>query len=86
VRVELIHNRHLLCGHILKRDQLKPRQLWASSSGADRTVMVDHIHGDWVGYSWIEDGEVKNHTKDWFAFQCRYCLVLPSNKIPEELK
>ena len=85
MRVELIHGRYLLCGHIIPYDQVKHGQVWASADGSNRTVTISGVRDDWVGYTWRENGRVIYHEKLNFAFQCRYCLVLPDTNIPQEL-
>ena len=85
MRVETINGRHLLCGHILREDQIERGQLWASADGSNRTVRVEGVADGWVHYSWVEHGRVVNHEKDCFAFQSRYCLILPGADIPKEL-
>lgn len=86
MRVETIHGRHLLCGCILPRRSLKHGQVWASADGSNRTVTISGVRDDWVGYTWKENGQPKYHEKTVFAFQCRYCLVLPTTDIPADLK
>jgi hypothetical protein len=76
MRVEVVNGRKLLCGQILKHNELAVGQTWAPASGADRTVKITDIDGDWVRYEWVEGGQTVSHEKDLFAFQCRYCLVL----------
>ena len=85
MRVETVHGRHLLCGVILPNNQVKHAQTWASADGSNRTVTVSAVRGEWVGYTWKEEGRPKYHEKLIFAFQCRYCLVLPTAEIPKEL-
>lgn len=86
MRVELVHNRYLLCGCILDPALVKSGQVWAAADGSNRTVTILHIKSDWVTYSWVVGDAQKQHQKSLFAFQCRYCLVLPTYEIPEELK
>jgi hypothetical protein len=74
MRVEIVNGRKLLCGQILKPDQLAVGQTWAPASGSDRTVKIIGINGEWVRYEW--EGSTVSHEKDAFSFQCRYCLVL----------
>jgi hypothetical protein len=76
MRVEVVNGRKLLCGQILKLDQLAVGQIWASASGADRTVKITDIDGDWVRYEWVQGGKPASNEKEAFAFQCRYCLVM----------
>lgn len=83
MRVELLNGRHILCGHILPLEKLKVGQVWASLSG---TVTIVVIEDDWIVYEWEEGGRKVRHEKDCFSFQCRYCLVLDFNEIPEHLK
>lgn len=83
-RVETIHSRHLLCGGIVPTYFVKAGQRWAAASGSDREVFVESA-GEWVDYSWTENGRKMLHTKMNFAFQCRYCLVLDKPEIPKEL-
>lgn len=85
MRVEEKHGRYLLCGYTLSNNQIKAGQVWAPADGSNRTVTVKS-GGEWVDYEWEEDGEKKLHTKMNFAFQCRYCLVLPTDEIPEWLR
>ena len=80
-RVETIHGRHLLCGGIIPRDMVKAGQEWAPADGGNYTVNVTAVSDDCVHYTW-GDGKTQ-HQKDNFAFQCRYCLVLPSPELPE---
>ena len=84
-RVERVNNRWLLCGGILRYDQVKPGQVWAPASGEDRTVRVYDTSDGWVDYAWYENGQARAHTKDSFSFQCRYCLVLPTPEVPKEI-
>lgn len=86
MRVELIHGRHLLCGHILANDQVRAGQKWAAADGSNRSVRIVAVAHDWVTYTWDEYGEPKYHDKSIFAFQCRYCLVLDGPEIPKEFQ
>ena len=85
MRTEQVHGRWLLCGHILRDDQVKPGQKWAPADGSNRSVRIVAVAHDWVTYTWDEYGEPKYHDKSIFAFQCRYCLVLDGPEIPKEL-
>lgn len=85
MRVETINGRHLLCGHILHRVHLKAGQKWAPADGSDRQVTIQSIDGDWITYGWYETDGHKSHVKDWFSFQCRYCLVLDEPDIPDHI-
>ena len=85
MRVETVNDRYLLCGHILHRVHLQEGQKWAQADGTNRTVTITRIDGDWITYEWYEDQKYQSHVKDWFSFQCRYCLVLNTPDIPEEI-
>lgn len=85
MRIETVRGRHLLCGVILPAAQVKTGQVWAAADGSNRTVTIES-GGEWVDYSWLENGEKKLHTKTNFAFQCRYCLVLDEPVIPPGLQ
>lgn len=76
MRVELVAGRYLLCGHILHWSQIQPGEVWAAASGSGHEVTIQVVNRQWVTYSWIENRQLKTHSKDPFAFQCRYCLVL----------
>lgn len=82
MRTELANGRWLLCGHILPNEQVKVGQVWAPASGGNHTVTVVEVSAEWVTY---EGDYQARHEKLIFAFQCRYCLVLPTADIPEEL-
>ena len=85
MRVETINDRHLLCDHILHRTHLKVGQKWAPASGGNYTVTIQRIDDEWITYAWYETDGYKSHVKDWFSFQCRYCLVLDKPEIPEHI-
>lgn len=85
MRIEQVNGRYLLCGVILNSSDIRSGQVWAPADGSDRMVLVES-GGEWVDYSWEEKGEKKVHTKMSFSFQCRYCLVLPTNEIPVEMQ
>lgn len=87
MRTELVHDRWLLCGTILPTKKITHGQVWAAADGTNRTVTVSSVRDDWVGYNHDGDyGVHKYHEKIAFAFQCRYCLVLPTAEIPKELQ
>lgn len=73
----------LLCGGIIPEDMVKPGQTW-EAAGGHRVEVVD-AQGGWVKYRWTEKGEVREHDKQNFAFQCRYCLVLNMRVFPDGL-
>jgi hypothetical protein len=74
MRIETVRGRQIVCGHIYPKEELAVGQYWAQADGADRLVVIRAIEGDQVLY-----GDVGNDTtyqKDWFNFQCRYCLIV----------
>lgn len=84
MRVEEENGRYLLCGHIIKYDQIKPGQIWANAQGKGEVVVI-RVEDGWVKYEWEVEGHLRSHEKLAFAFQCRYFLVLESSEIPDEL-
>ena len=84
LRIETLHGRHLICGGTLPSSAVKNGQTWAAADGSNRTVRVESA-GEWVDYSWEENGTRKLHTKMNFAFQCRYCLVVDTPEVPDEI-
>jgi hypothetical protein len=86
VRTEEVNGRWLLCGHILDKSKIEVGQTWAAADGGNYTVQITDVDQfGYVRYCWEERGETRFHEKESFAFQCRYCLVLPSAEIPEDL-
>jgi hypothetical protein len=85
MRIETVHGRNLVCGHIFAFEEILVGQVWASADGSDRTVRVvgTPYLGHWVVYEWEEQGQTKRHAKEQFAFQCRYCLVVSQEKANE---
>lgn len=80
MRVEWRHGHHILCGVVLPANKLKPGQVWVAGGLPVTIISVDH--NGWVTYEGVAQ---QRWEKDAFSFQCRYCLVVPTNKIPEEL-
>mgnify|MGYP000567807005 CR=1 FL=1 len=80
--VKTVHGRHLVVGGILPAHLVKAGQTWAPADGANHEVEITKIEDGWVTYRWNSGA----HEKDMFAFQCRYCLTLPTAELPEELK
>jgi hypothetical protein len=76
MRIETVHGRNLVCGHIFKSEELASGQRWAPASGNNYEVKIVAVDGEWVTYEWEENGERKFHEKDSFSFQCRYCKVV----------
>ena len=74
MRIETVHGRKLVCGHIYKQNELAVGQRWAQADGADRVVEIRSIDGEWIQYG--EYGNDRTFEKDWFSFQCRYCKVV----------
>ena len=76
LRIEEYHGKTIACGGIFPPHEIKEGQLWQASGGG--TVTVERVNDHSVYYSWEERGTKKTHDKSHFAFQCRYCLVLPN--------
>ena len=84
MRIEVINGRALLCGHILGKEFILPGQRWAPADGSDREVLVvDICPAGWVKYTWDENGVARTHSKESFAFQCRYCLVFDQEDVDD---
>lgn len=75
MRLEWKNNKRILCGHILPAQKIKSGQQWMGSSGLIVTVNCVDEFG-WVHYNWIENGELVEHQKDSFSFQCRYSVIV----------
>lgn len=84
MRVETIHGRYLLCGGVIPAEDVEVGQIWSPADGSNRSVRVEAVTRDFVTYSWKEGDSFKEHSKLNFAFQCRYCLVLPTNEVPRK--
>jgi hypothetical protein len=65
---------------------VKHGQEWAAADGGGYTVIVSGVRGDWVGYTWRENDKVQYHEKTNIGFQSRYCLVVDTRELPQELK
>jgi len=76
LRLERHHDETIACGGIFPADEIKEGQRWQESSG--HTVTVECVNDHSVYYSWRERGTKMTHDKAHFAFQCRYCLILPN--------
>jgi hypothetical protein len=76
MRIEIVHGRKLVCGHIFKTDEIKKGQRWAPADGSNREVKVIDVRFGMVKYQWEDQGRMKAHEKEAFAFQCRYCKVV----------
>jgi len=74
MRIETVRGRKIVCGHIYPKDELKVGQRWAQADGADRVVEIRSIDGEWVQYG--EHANDRTYEKDWFSFQCRFCLIV----------
>jgi hypothetical protein len=78
MRVERVAGRYLLCGGVIPAEDVQVGQTWAPAAGDNYTVTVVEA-GTRVTY---EGEHQARHTKDNFAFQCRYCLVLEGPELP----
>ena len=74
MRVETSYDHQILCEYIFNEQDLIPGTRWINSSGS--IVTIESMDQDWVVYSWDQYGSKQTNTKDWFSFQCRYCLIL----------
>jgi hypothetical protein len=74
MRIEIVNGRKIVCGHIYPLNELKVGQRWAQADGANREVVIREIEGEWIRYG--EHANDRTYEKDWFNFQCRYCLVV----------
>lgn len=81
LRVEQHHGKTIACGGIFPAEEIKEGQRWQGSSG--HAVTVESVNAHSVYYSWIERGTKMTQDKAHFAFQCRYCLILPSNQLTD---
>ena len=83
MRIEVIHGRRLVCNHMFGKDELKVGQRWAPADGSNREVVIRELEvysdGD-VSVHYGEHGNDRTLEKDWFNFQCRYCLVLEDDQ------
>lgn len=76
MRLEQQNGHKILCGHILKDEQVKPGQRWLAF-GAKIPVTITAVKDGRVTY---ESPIQPSHEKSIWDFQCRYCLVLePGN-------
>jgi hypothetical protein len=83
LRVEQHHGKTIACGGIFPAEEIKEGQRWQGSSG--HAVTVESVNAHSVYYSWIERGTKMTQDKAHFAFQCRYCLILPNvQSVPPE--
>jgi len=74
MRIETVHGRNLVCGHVYKADELEVGSRWAPADGTDREVEIVEINEEQITYRDPQDDLV--WSKDWFSFQCRYCLII----------
>ena len=76
MRVEINpEGRAILCEYIFKPEDLVVGTKWAST-GKTLVIIEEIENNEWVKYSWWIDNVKHYHEKDYFSFQCRYCLVL----------
>ena len=82
LRMEQHHGETIACGGIFPDEEIKEGQQWQGSSG--QAVTIESVNAHSVYYSWVERGVKMPHDKSHFAFQCRYCLILPNVKVSHE--
>jgi hypothetical protein len=87
LRIETVNGRHLVRGGILPKDRVRVGQIWAPADGGLSTVEVQAVDSECseVTYQYLERPDLSPRSKDNFNFQCRYCLVVTTPSIPEEL-
>lgn len=73
METEVINGRTLVVRHTFPLAELQVGSHWAPADGSDREVEITNTRGEWVEYS-DANGVIRD--RDWFSFQCRYCLVL----------
>ena len=86
LRFEESYGETIACGGIFPAKEIKVGQRWQGTGNHVVTVsrvrpiksgdgeIIDHE----VYYQWRDSSEEKSHSKLAFAFQCRYCLILPN--------
>ena len=80
---------YYVAGGILPPSLIEVGQSWISSSGSIVTVKsIDYSDptDPLIGYEWNSNQGIASHKKFAFAFQCRYCLVVDKDNLPENLK
>lgn len=85
MRVETLKDgTKILCHHILPKGKIKVGSKWRSGSDICRVVTIVNVdeHSGWVEYV-SADCPDRLYAKDWFSFQCRYCLILDSDEVPD---
>lgn len=83
MEIKVVNGRKLLVRHMFKVHEIDVGSTWAAADETDSTVEVVGINGDWLTYR-HPDG--KEFEKDWFSFQCRYCLVLDHKKEEKKMR
>jgi hypothetical protein len=70
-----IHNgKTIVVRHKFDPDEIEVGSMWMSSG--NNVVTVTENDGEWITYQWEESAGTKYNSKDYFAFQCRYCLII----------
>lgn len=82
---EIINGYNAVVRHIFKGEEIKIGQRWIAIGGYIVTIEDVKIYPPEhendkpfydIYYSWYENGVKKSNDKDWFSFQCRYCLIV----------
>lgn len=76
MRIEEHHGKKIVCGHIFPISEFEPGQRWQASGGATVIITKVDVANDRIHYAWQDAGGVNVHTKECFAFQCRYCKIV----------
>ena len=87
LRIESQYGENIACGGIFPSNEIYEGQRWQGSSGIVVTVTALRDIEDAgtvidreIHYSWMQGETPMSHDKLAFAFQCRYCLILPNTK------
>lgn len=74
MRIEIQNGLRIICGHIFPANEIFSGEKWMSSGNS--VVTIDRVEDGDVYYYWYENGVKKEHDKDSFSFQCRYCKIV----------
>ena len=86
METEIINGHKCIVRHIFNREELKVSTRWVPADGANLVVTIDEIkiypasdheekHWYQIYYSGELNGEKYSHNKDYFNFQCKYCMI-----------
>lgn len=66
------HGNKIVCGHIYPANEIKIGSRWVSSGSNFVTVTRVDEHGE----VYYDQRRGDPHHKNYFSFQCRYCLII----------